>query len=167
QDLRHAIRSLRKSPAFALVAIFTLALAIGANAVVFAVLKAILINSLPYADPDRLVTIVESDGRTPNPEAVADGTFAELKRQSRSFEQLSLWGDAAVRPVNAGQADMIRGMRVSANFFDTLGVPMYLGRSFVPDEELSERSRAVILTYETWATQFGGDRALVGRSIQA
>src|SRR5262249_14799474 len=57
--------------------------------------------------------------------------------------------------------------RVSANYFETLGVRMYLGRSFVPDEERSERSRAVILTYETWATQFGGDRTLVGRSIQA
>src|SRR5262249_34866179 len=129
--------------------------------------KAILINPLPYAEPDRLVTIVESDGRTSNPEAVADGTFAELKRQSLSFEQLSVWGDAAVRPVNAGQADMIRGMRVSANFFETLGVPMYLGRSFVPDEERPDRGRAVILTYETWATHFGGDRTLIGRSIQA
>src|SRR4051812_38891335 len=167
QDLRYAIRSLRKSPAFALVAILTLALAIAANAVVFAVLKTILINPLPYADPDRLVTMVESDGRTPNPEAVADGTFAELTRQSRSFEDLSVWGDAAVRLVDAGQADMIRGMRVSANFFETLRVAMYLGRSFGRDEELPDGARAVILTYETWVTHFGGDRTLVGRSIQA
>ena len=165
RDVRHAIRTLQKSPAFALVAILTLAVAISANAVVFAVVKAVLINPLPYGDPARLVTIVESDSPTSNPETVGAATFADVSRQSESFEQLSLWGDGAVRLVEAGRSDMIRGMVVSANFFDTLAVPMYLGRSFRPDEDRPGREHVLILTYGTWTERFGGDPRIVGRAI--
>jgi putative ABC transport system permease protein len=166
QNLRHAIRRLRQSPTFAVVTILTLALAITANAVVFALVKAVLINPLPYGDPDRLVTIVEADRHTPNPQEVSAATFADLRRQSRSFEHLSLWTDASVRPIEAG-LDMIRGMRVSTNFFDALGVPMYLGRSFGPDEDLPGRGEVLVLTYATWTERFGGDPRVVGRSIPA
>jgi putative ABC transport system permease protein len=164
-DVRHAIRTLRKSPAFALVAILTLAVAISANAVVFAVVTAVLINPLPYGDPDRLVTIVESDSHTSNAETVSAATFADVRRQSESFEQLSLWGDGSIRLVEAGRSEMIRGMVVSANFFDTLAVPMYLGRSFRPDEDRPGHEHVLILTYRTWSERFGGDPHIVGRAV--
>jgi putative ABC transport system permease protein len=163
--VRHAIRTLQKSPTFAVVAILTLAVAIGANAVVFAVVKAVLINPLPYGDPDRLVTIVETDNHTSNPETVSAATFTDISRQSESFEQLSLWGDGSVRLVETDRSDMIRGMVVSANFFDTLGVSMHLGRGFRSGEDRPGREHVLIVTYGMWMERFGGDPRIVGHAI--
>ena len=84
KDLRYAIRTLRKAPLFAVVVVFMLALGVGANATVFAVVKTVLLNPLPYGDPDRLVTIVEIDSRTPNGETVSHATVEDWKRRTRS-----------------------------------------------------------------------------------
>src|SRR5713101_4085541 len=162
QDVRYALRTLRKAPTFTLTAVVTLALAIGANAVVFALVKAVLINPLPYGDPDRLLTVVESDSHTAHADTISAATFADVRRESHAFEQVALYGDASIRITDAGRPEMIRGMRVSANFFDALDVPMYLGRAFAPADDLPGH-RVVILTYGVWRERFGADVGIVGR----
>src|SRR4051794_30636210 len=115
QDVRFALRLLRKTPTFTLTVVATLALAIAANAVVTSLVKTVLINPLPYGDPDRLVTIVESDGHTAHADTISAATFADIRRESHSFEQMSLYGDTSVRVTDGARPEMIRGMRVSAN----------------------------------------------------
>ena len=163
-DLRYAARNLRKSPVFTGVAVLTLAVGIGANAMVFAVVKTVLLKPLPYGDPDRLVTIVESDARTLKPETVSFATVEDWRRRTRSFDRLSLWSDFGVRPLRDGRADELRGMRVSVDFFETLGIPMFLGRSFTADDDIVGR-RVVIITFGTWMDRFGGDAAIVGQAM--
>lgn len=167
QDARFALRRLGREPLFTAVALTTLALGIGANTAVFSVVKAVLLTQLPYRDPDRLVTIVETDGRTPNPQDVASGSVEEWKTRSRSFENFSLWRDFSIRPMVNGQPEYLRGMRVNANFFDALGIRMRLGRSFLPEEDRPETRNKLILSYGLWMRRFGGDRAVIGRVLPA
>jgi hypothetical protein len=163
-DVRYAVRALSKAPRFALAVVVT-ALGIAANAVVYAVVKAVLLNPLPYADPDRLVTLAEGDAHTTNPETVSYATAHDWKRRTMLFEHLSLWSDFRIRVLHEGRADQLRGMRVTADFFDTLGVAMFLGRSFQAEENTPGGRSVLILTYGTWTEQFGGDRTIVGRAI--
>jgi putative ABC transport system permease protein len=125
------------------------------------------LTQLPYRDPDRLVTIVETDRRTPNPQDVASGTVEEWKTRSRSFEKFSLWRDFSIRPIVNGQPEYLRGMRVNANFFDVLGVRMRLGRSFLPEEDRPDARNKLILSYGLWIRRFGGDRGVIGRMLPA
>jgi hypothetical protein len=99
QDSRFALRALAKAPAFSAIAVTTLALGVGANTATFSILKAVSLNQLPFGDPDRLVTIAESDGHTTNPQSVAVPTVYDFRQRSEAFEALSLWGDFAMRPV--------------------------------------------------------------------
>src|SRR4051812_4122712 len=164
-DLRYAVRGLRTAPRFTVVVVATLALGIAANAVVFAVTKAVLLNPLPYANPDRLVTLVEADAHTTNPETVSYATAEDWKRRTAIFDHLSLWSDFAVRVLRNGRAEQLRGMRVTADFFDTLGIAMFAGRSFRPNEDTPAGRHVLILAYGTWKEQFGGDPTIVGRAI--
>ncbi|HWF85541.1 MAG TPA: ABC transporter permease [Vicinamibacterales bacterium] len=166
-DLRFAARSLAHARGFTAAVVLTMALGIGANAVVFSVVKAVVINPLPYGNPERLVTIVEADGHTGNSATVSFSTVRDWRVRSQSFDHLSLWTDFGVRLLEGGRADMVRGMRVNADFFDTLGVPMYLGRSFKPEEDTAGGRNVLVLTYGLWMERFGGDPAVVGRFLPA
>jgi len=139
-----------------------LALGIGANAVVFAVLKAAVLNQLPYPHPERLVAIVPSSGGAATPDDVESRTAHEWAVRARSFDALEAWGDAGARLTIAGRTEMVRGMRISAGYLDLLGAPMQLGRGFSADDR-----DAVILTDGVWHELFGGDPAIVGRTVPA
>ena len=165
QDLRFALRSFAKEPVFVAVAVATLALGIGANTATFSVLKSISLNPLPYRDPDQLVTIAEADGRTPNPQGIAVPTVYDWRQRNHSFETLCIWGDGGIRPLSQGQVGFIRGLEVNYDFFDMLGVKMLLGRSFDQEEDRANAPNKLILSYGLWKGQFGGDPALVGRTI--
>jgi putative ABC transport system permease protein len=165
QDLRFALRSFAKQPVFVAVAVATLALGIGANTATFSVLKSISLNPLPYRDPDRLVTIAEADGRTPNPQDIAVPTVYDWRRRSHSFETFCIWGDGGIRPLSQGQVGIIRGLAVNYDFFEMLGIRMLLGRSFTREEDRANAPDKLILSYGLWKSQFAGDPALVGRTI--
>lgn len=165
QDLCYALRGLVKAPVFTAIAVITLALGIGANTATFSVLRSISLNPLPYRDPDQLVTIAETDGKTPNPEGVAVPTVYDWRVRSRSFERLCVWGDSGIRPVAHGQVGIIRGLAVNYDFFDMLGIKMLLGRSFIREEDLPNAPDQVILSYGLWKSQYGGNPSLVGRTI--
>jgi len=167
RDTRFALRALCHEPLFTAAALVTLALGIGANTAVFSIVKAVLLNQLPYRDPGRLVTIVEADGRTPHPQGVAAGTAEDWRARGRSFESLSLWHDFATRPIVHGQAEFLRGMRVNADFFDALGIRMHLGRSFLAEEDRPDTRNKLILSYGLWMRRFGGDPGVIGRVLPA
>ena len=162
QDVRYALRSLRKNPGFALVAILTLALGIGANATIFSVVNGVLLKPLPYPQPDRLVTLWESHPTWGRYLTVAPANFYDWREQSRSFEKI-----AALDPypdfilTGTGEPHRLAGAAVTADFFPLLGVNMSLGRAFHSTE-----GRAVILSYPTWEKYFGARSDIVGAQIR-
>jgi len=165
-DLRYALRVLRKSPAFALTSIATLALGIGANTAIFSAVKAVLLNQLPYRDPDRLVMLGESDAGEKRPETVGYTTAYDWRKLSRSFESMSLYRDAAGAIVERGEPELVSGLRVNYDFFDTLGIRMQIGRAFLPEEDRPDGRHEVILAHGLWRRRFGGDPAILGRVIR-
>ena len=165
-DFRFGWRQLRKSPIYTAMVILTLALGIGANTAIFSVVKAVLLNQLPYRDPDRLVKIAESDPDTPLPETIDFTTTSNLRARSRSFESISLFRDGDVALVEQGKPELLEGLRVNSDYFDTLGLKMQLGRNFVADEDHPETRYEAILTNGLWLRRFGGDASIVGRTVR-
>ncbi|HEY1336454.1 MAG TPA: ABC transporter permease, partial [Bryobacteraceae bacterium] len=165
-DLRYALRNLRKSPGFTAVAVVTLALGIGANTAIFSVVKSVLLNPLPFRDSDRLVAIAEADLKTAGNETVDFTTTYDLRERSRSFESLSLYRGAAGPIVEGGEPELLTGMRVNYDFFDTLRIQMLLGRSFLREEDTPERRYELVLSYPLWKRRFGGDPKVLGRTIR-
>jgi putative ABC transport system permease protein len=164
--LAFSLRTLRKNLGFSVVAVITLALGVGANTAIFSVVKAVLLNPLPYGEPGRLVGIAESDPDTPRPITVDFTTTHDWRERSRSFESLSLYRDTAGAIVENGEPELLTGMRVNYDFFDTLGVKVALGRGFLPEEDRSDRRYEVILSHEVWARRFGADPHILGRVLR-
>jgi putative ABC transport system permease protein len=165
QDVRYALRTLRKTPGFTVVAVLTLALGIGANTALFSVVKAVLLDSLPYRQPDRLVTIAKSDSTTPNPTNTSFGTTEDWKARARSFQSIALYRGWGPTVTGSGTPEILRGLRVTSNFFETLGVKPALGRGFLPEEDRPNRWHVVLLDHAFWVTRFGGDPKVVGTTI--
>jgi putative ABC transport system permease protein len=166
QDSRFAFRALVKAPAFTAIAVITLAIGVGANTATFSILKSVSLNQLPYGDPDRLVTIAESDGHTTSPQSVSVPTAYDFRRRSQSFKALTLWGDFAMRPIEHGQEDFMRGMRVTYDFFQTLGINMLLGHAFTPADDRPDTADKLILSYGLWLSRYGGDPGVIGRIVR-
>jgi putative ABC transport system permease protein len=118
--------------------VLTLALGIGANTAIFSVVKAVLLNQLPFRDPERLVKIAESDPDTPLPETIDFTTTHDLRERTKLFESISLFRDGDVAIVEQGQPELLEGLRVGYGYFDTLGIKPQLGRSFLADEDHPE-----------------------------
>jgi putative ABC transport system permease protein len=137
-DFRYACRQWMKSPVFAAVSILTLAVGVGANTAIFSVVKAVLLNQLPYCDPGRLVKIAESDPDKPIPETIDLTTTFDLRQRSKSFQSMSLFRDGASAIVEQGHPELLDGLRVNYDYFDTLGVQMPLGRGFLPRYKKAE-----------------------------
>ncbi len=163
-DLRHALRRLRTSPGFTVVAVVTLALGIGATTAIFSAVNPILFEPLPYPDANRLTLIQDqqSDG-APLPPTF--GTFRELVARSHSFDAL-----AAARPwlpTLPGDAhpERLEGERVSANYFHTLGVAPAIGRDFDAADDRPDGAKPIIISDALWRRDFGGDSAIVGRRV--
>src|SRR6185503_3094126 len=135
QDLRYAIRLLRRSPGFASATILTLALSIGANAAIFSAVEGVLIAPLPYPEPDRLVRLFEEAPTTPHfPMAPAD--FRDYRAELQTFEGIAAYFRSDLQLGDPGRPEQLRGMQVSAGFFRVLGYQPILGREFEPDDEL-------------------------------
>ena len=144
----------------------TLALGIGASTATFSIFKAVVLDPLPYRQPERLVTIAESDAKTPNPQSVAPGTVYEWSQRSQSFERFCLWGDYALRPLLGDRTEFWRGISISYDYFDALGIHMLLGRTFNANEDQPANDDKIILSYPLWQTAFGGDHGVVGKTIR-
>ena len=166
EDLKFALRMLAKDRSVTLVAVLTLALAIGANTALFSVVKAVLLNALPYRDPGRLVALAEADPDTSRPETVDFTTVWDWRERSRSFEHIVLYRDWSPIQAGAGEPERVLGQRVGHDFFETLGVKLLLGRSFRHEEDAPQANRVLVLSHGFWQRRFGGDPAILGRAVQ-
>jgi putative ABC transport system permease protein len=165
QDVRYAIRLLRRSPGFALTASLTLALSIGANAAIFSAVQGVLLASLPYRDPDRLVRLFEEAATTPHfPMAPAD--FRDYRAELQTFEGLAAYYRADLQLGDMQQPEQLRGMQVSAGFFKLLGYQPALGREFELNDELPGNSDVVMLSHSLWMRRFNGDPSVIGRDVR-
>jgi predicted permease len=161
RDLRYALRQLRKSPGFAITAILTLALGIGANTVIFTLVDSILLRPLPFPHQDRLMRI-----SGPSTEVFPKGWIRELGIHSRSFQSISGFGaDTESNISSADSADRVFGATVMVNAFDTLGIHPAVGSFFTKDDAIAGQDLDVVLSYGYWRQHFGGDPSVVGRRI--
>lgn len=165
QDLRYAARVLRGSPAFALVAILSLAIGIGANTVVFSALDHILLRSLPYPDADLLYSIqVRSATHGAEPMQASAGDFYEWRAQSRSFVSMAAYASWPLNLTNVNEPRRLDSQLVSANFFSTLGVNAQIGRTFLPDEEQEGAPPVLVLSHRLWQ-DMGAAPEIIGRQV--
>jgi putative ABC transport system permease protein len=167
QDLSFALRQLRSAPAFTLVAVATLALGIGANSAIFALVDATLLRPLPYAAPERLVTIWETSAATPRGFA-SPPNMLDWHARSRTFEKIAGFTPNVGSMVVAGRdggAETISRQWVTAGIFDVLGVAPIAGRTFSPDDE-QQMARRVVLSEGYWEARFGRDPSMIGRDMR-
>ncbi|MBZ5596884.1 MAG: ABC transporter permease [Acidobacteriia bacterium] len=165
QDARYAFRMLRKSPGLTVVAVVTLALGIGANTAIFSVVNAVLLRPLRFAEPGRLITIWEND-KVDGISNLGYPTFLDFQRLNHSFDKVAV--SSSWLPILSGdaEAERLQGRRVSRDFFSVLRVKPLYGRDFTPEEDRRDVNRSVILSYGLWQRRFGGDRSVVGKTIQ-
>jgi predicted permease len=168
-DVRYSIRMWSRNPGFAAVAVLTLALGIGANTTMFSVVNATLLQPLPFPDPQRLMTVWKGPVDDPTDRNITSmPNFRDWRDRNHVFESLALF-DSAGRGYNLtgiAEPEQVDGVRVTASFFDVLGIRPLLGRTFVPAEEDPGRATVVVLSYGLWQRSYGGDRGIVGRTIR-
>jgi putative ABC transport system permease protein len=165
-DLIYAVRRLRKKPLFTAAAVLTLALGIGANSAIFTVVNAVLLRPLPYPAPDRLMMLWTYNPRQGyNKDVSAYPNFDDWRRQSASFQGMTAYVGANFTLTQAGDPAQIGGAIVTPGFFETLGVAPALGRTFGAREGAAGGARVAILSHGLWQTRFGGDPAMVGRTV--
>ena len=167
QDVRYAVRVLRKSPTFAIVAVVTLALGIGANTAIFTIVNALLLRPLPYGDADRLVTVWQ-DMRArggPADEWATPGNYADWRNEKGLFEEIAVV--TAWRPTLIGRAEPepITGEQVSHEYFSVLGVVPALGRTFRGEDDVPNAPRVVMISDGIWRRHFGAAPDVVGRTV--
>ena len=167
KDLRYGVRMLLKSPGFALVAVLTLALGIGANTAIFSVVDAMLLRPLPYPEPDRLVRIWESSLKLHSPRNVVNPrNFLDWRDQSHSFEAMAAVVDHMTNLNVNGHPIAVQSLTVSPEFFSILHVPPFLGRALVPEDGMRGRNQVVVLSYQFWRRQFGASPSVLGEDIE-
>jgi putative ABC transport system permease protein len=167
QDIRYALRALRKQPLFTLVAVLTLTLGIGANAAIFSLVYQILLRPLPYADADRLVFIWNTYPLMGlNQASVSIPDYLDRRAQAEAIEDATLFNMRALNLAEGGQAEQIRALAVTPSFFSTLGRQPQLGRGFTEQEATPGADRQIILASGLWRSRFGGDPSVVGRDIR-
>jgi predicted permease len=165
QDVRYGFRLLRRSPLFALVAIFTLAIGIGANTAIFTVVHAILLQPLPYPNSDRLAIIWSGLGdelRAP----ASEYELLQFREHSRLFDQIGgIWVRNSIVP-GEGEPEQVKLGVVTDNFLSLLCAKPALGRLFTPQDVLADKQDTLIISYGLWQRRFGGDRGIIGRALR-
>jgi putative ABC transport system permease protein len=166
QDLRYALRALRRNPGFTLVAVVTLALGIGANSAIFSVVNAVLLRSLPFAEPERLVQLgTTRQGEAPTAGTVSPPDFMSLREESRAFTDLVAFTSGSATLTGLDEPRRLDAAFVSAGFFELLGAAAVLGRTIDPEENLAGNTDVVVLGYGFWRQTFGGDPSVIGRTL--
>src|SRR3954449_1025755 len=163
-DLKYAFRAVFKNPRFSLVAVAALALGIGANAAIFSVVNAVLLQPLPYKNADRLVRLCrEFQGR---PQCAASIPKYETWSRAQAFEAIAAY-DFAGPGLNLGGGDrpeQVKGIHVSEGYFRVFGTTPALGRTFSPQEDAPGGARVAVISHRLWATRFASDPQIIGRA---
>jgi len=167
QDVRYGLRMLGRNPGFTAVAVLTLALGIGGNTAIFGVVNAVLLRPLPFRNSNQLVRIWAKDMRNGSQHDVASyPDFADWAAENHSFQQLAAYSGRAYNLSGGDRPERLRGSRISAGLFETLGVKPALGRDFLPEERQPGRSHVVLLTDGLWRSHFAGDPQVLGRTVK-
>lgn len=165
QDVRYGLRVLGRNPGFTAATVLTLALAISATTATFSVVDAVLLQPPPFPDPDRLVTVWETDpedgGRPADP---SPANFLDWREQAASFEHVAALDPYSVDLTGDGEPEVIYAWQVTEGFFEALGAPAARGRTFLPDDHRPDRG-VVVMTDGLWRRRFDGDPGVVGRPL--
>ncbi|MEO8361870.1 MAG: ABC transporter permease, partial [Vicinamibacteria bacterium] len=166
QDIVHSIRRLRGAPVFALVAIATLALGIGANSAIFSIVNAVVFKPLPFPEPERLMAVGVAHGQKNFIQYVSPMNFLDIQAASQTFQAMAAFTTGGATLTDQGAAATLRWAGVSSSFFDTIGIRPSQGRGFLPDENEPAKSLVAVLGYDLWKNRFGGDPAIIGKKIR-
>jgi putative ABC transport system permease protein len=166
QDLRFAARAFARAPRFTIPAVMALALGIGATSAIFSVVRGVMLRPLPYRDPDRIVSIWETNpSRGQSRGVVAAANFVEWRERSRAFEHLGMVGPARLNLLLDGQPYELSGMLASADVFASLGARPAVGRAFTAREDLDGNDAVILLSHEFWRSRLGGRGDVLGSTI--
>lgn len=163
QDLRYAARLMLKQPGFTAVAIVALALGIGANTAIFSAVNAVLLQPLPFPEPERLVLVRDLQQTDETPASYPE--YLDWRDQNQTFDDLAAAFSSSYSLTGQGEPEQLLGVRVSANLLPMLGVKPVIGRNFQPEEESRSGERVVILSYSLWQRRFGGDSGVLGQNV--
>jgi predicted permease len=163
-DLRYAARKLRKSPAFTITTVLTLALGIGANTAIFSVVDSVLLRPMPWPDADRLVRIKQTDGGAGD--AASPPDLADYRTGTKTFADFALIENAALNLTAPGESpERLNGGRVSASWFSLLGTPALRGRTFTAGEDQEGAPKVAVISERLWRSRFGSDEHVIGREL--
>ena len=165
QDFRYALRTLRRQPAFAAVALCTLALGTGATTVMFNIISGVLLKPLSYPEPDRLVSLSERTEKYGARWGLAYLNFLDCRRASRSLSPMAAWRYAGGMVSEPGEAGYVPGRQISAGFFSALGVSFLRGREFLPDEDRPGGAPVAIVSDRLWRTRYAGSPGAIGARL--
>jgi predicted permease len=164
EDVRYGLRMLRKNPGFTMVAVLTLALGIGANTAVFSIVNGVLLNSLPFPDPDKLVVLFESKPNF-NEGSISYPNFLDWQRDNHSFSSLAAYRPDSFSLTGSGEAEQVQGKMVSPAFFNILGVKLLMGRMFTAEEDQLGAGRVALINGGFWKRKFGSSPDVLGRRL--
>lgn len=164
QDVGYAIRLLLRAPGFTAVAALTLALGIGANTAIFSVVHGVLVKPLPYPDPDALIRVFEESPPETPEFPVSPATFLEYRTHSRAFTALAAYERSDLQ-LGGERPEQLRGMRVTAGFFQLLGYQPHLGREFIHAEEAQGNGNVAVISHALWERRFQSDADIVGKTV--
>ncbi|HVH56714.1 MAG TPA: ABC transporter permease, partial [Vicinamibacterales bacterium] len=166
RDLRYAVRSLLASRALSAAAILSLALGIGANTSIFSVASALVLQPLPYSDPDRLVILWNrSPGLGIDEDWFSTAQYFDIKTSTRALEQVALAIGSNVNLTGDGEPERVGTIRVSSNLLPMIGARAEIGRLFTREEDVEGAAATVILHHGTWLRRYGGDPGVLGKSV--
>ena len=164
QDLRYGLRTLMQSPGFTIVAVLTLAIGIGANTAIFSFVDGVLLRPLPYAEPDRILRVLEKPpggGRN----GISTLNYLDWQKENTVFEYMAAQTGGSVTLTGINDPVQLRGARVSPHYFDIFGIKSVVGRTFLSDEDQQGKDHVAVLSHRLWESQFGADPSVIGRSI--
>jgi putative ABC transport system permease protein len=164
QDVRVAARTLRHNPGFAVVTFVTLALGIGATSAMFSIFNAVLLQPLPWRDPQGAV-MIWSQWRAFDRTWLADGEVLDYRQRMTTARSVAAWGEGQINVTGEGEPERVGIGRVTANLFDALGAPPLIGRPFTAEEDVPSGPRVAVISYGLWQRRFAGDRDVIGRGI--
>ena len=166
-DIRYGLRSARKRPGFTMVALITLALGIGANTAIFSLINAVLIRPLPFRDPDRLVWTWGNIHNGSNRASVSPLDFLDYRQRNQTFEEFAAMISVPVSAnlTGGGEPERLSAAGVTGNYFQALGVQPAMGRTFLPENEITGGDQVAVLSYALWQKRFGGDTGIINKRI--
>ncbi len=165
RDLRHGVRVLRQAPGLTAAALVTLALGVGATSAIYSLVRAVMLEPLPYREPDRIVAVWETNRGGTSRNVIAPANFVAWRERARTLEHLGMVGPAGAAMIINGQPVDTSGLTVSADVFRALGVQPTLGRAYTPEEDLGGDSAVILVSHEFWQRRLGGRADVLAMTI--